>query len=40
MIPFSDFIKSGARGSPEIVGPIYAEINELFGTNHEPPFKE
>ena len=40
MIPFSDFIKSGARGFPEVVGPIYSEINELYGTDYEPVVKE
>ena len=39
-IPISDFTMSGARGFPEVVGPIYAEINELYGTDHEPMFKE
>ncbi len=40
MIPFSDFIKSGALGFLEIVGPIYSEINELYGTDYEPVVKE
>ncbi len=40
MIPFSDFIKSGARGFPEVVGPIYSEINEIYGTDYEPVVKE
>jgi ribonuclease Z len=39
-IPFSDFTKSGALGFPEIVGPIYDEINEKYGTDYEPVFKE
>ena len=39
-IPFSDFTISGALGFPEIVGPIYDEINELYGTDYEPVFKE
>jgi ribonuclease Z len=39
-IPFSDFTKSGALGFPEIVGPIYDEINEKYGTDYEPLFKE
>jgi len=36
LIPFTDFIRSGALGFPEVVGPIFAEINELFGTDYEP----
>ena len=40
MIPFSDFTKSGALGFPEVVGPIYDEINKRYGTNYEPVFKE
>jgi hypothetical protein len=36
----SEFITSGAVGFPEIVGPIYDEINEMYGTDYEPEFKE
>ena len=25
---------------PETVGPLYDEINEIYGTDHEPIFKE
>ncbi len=39
-IPISDFTKSGAMGLPEIVGPIYDEINKKYGTNYKPGFKE
>jgi ribonuclease Z len=39
-IGFSEFTVSGALGFPEIVGPIYDEVNELYGTDHEPLFKE
>jgi ribonuclease Z len=39
-IGFSEFTVSGALGFPEIVGPIYDEVNELYGTDHEPVFKE
>jgi ribonuclease Z len=39
-IPFSDFTRSGALGFPEVVGPIYDEINEIYGTDYEPVFKE
>jgi ribonuclease Z len=38
-IAFSDFTRSGALGLPEIVGPIFDEINEMYGTNAEPIFK-
>ncbi|MHC4959454.1 MAG: guanitoxin biosynthesis MBL fold metallo-hydrolase GntH [Planctomycetota bacterium] len=38
-IPISDFTKSGALGFPEIVGPIYDEVNKLYGTDHKPAFK-
>ena len=39
VIPFSDFTKSGAVGFPEVVQPIYDEINELYDTDYEPIFK-
>ena len=39
-IPMSDFVKSGALGFPEIVGPIYDEINAIYGTDYDPGFKE
>ena len=39
-IPFSEFTISGARGFPEVVGPIYDEINEMYGTDYEPIFKK
>ena len=39
-IPFSKFTISGARGFPEVVGPIYDEINKMYGTDHEPIFKK
>ncbi len=38
-IAFSDFTRSGAMGLPEVVGPIFDEINEKYGTNVEPVFK-
>ena len=31
---------SGALGFPEVIGPIYDEINQLYGTDFEPLFKE
>jgi len=39
-IAFSDFTKSGVLAFPEVIAPIYAEINEIYGTNVEPIFKE
>ena len=38
-IPISDFTKSGALPFPDVVGPLYDEINELYGTSFEPGFK-
>jgi len=38
-VPFSDFTKSGALGFPEVVQPIYDEINEIYDTDYEPLFK-
>ena len=39
-IAFSEFTISGALGFPEVVGPIYDEVNEIYGTDYEPLFKE
>ena len=38
-IPFSDFTRSGALAFPEVVAPIYEEINQKYGTDLEPAFK-
>jgi ribonuclease Z len=35
-ISFSDFTLSGVLAFPEIVVPIYEEINEIYGTDFEP----
>ena len=35
MIPFSDFTKSGAVAFPEVVKPIYDEINKDYGLNEK-----
>ena len=40
MIPMSDFVTSGAAPFPEVVQPIWDEINEIYGTDYAPPFKE
>ena len=37
MIPMSDYISSGKLAFPEVVSPIYEEINEKYGTNHKLP---
>ncbi|MCK5485387.1 MAG: hypothetical protein KAI86_04195 [Desulfobacterales bacterium] len=39
-IAISDFTKSGAMGLPEVVGPIYDEINKKYGTNYKPGFQK
>ncbi len=38
-IAFSKFTISGVLVMPEVVGPIFDEINEKYGTNIEPMFK-
>jgi ribonuclease Z len=38
-IAFSEFVRSGAMGMPEVVGPIFDEINEMYGIEAEPVFK-
>jgi len=35
-ITFSDFILSGREAFPETVGPIYDEVNEIYGTDFKP----
>ena len=37
MIPMSDFVMGGAQAMPDVVGPIYDEINRLYGTNIPVP---
>ena len=37
LIPFSDLMQSGKLPFPEVVEPIYDEINELYGTDLKPP---
>ena len=39
VVPFSDFTLSGALAFPEIVEPIYDEVNEIYGTDFEPGIK-
>ena len=38
-INFSDFSKSGVLPFPEVVQPIFDEVNEIYGTEIEPIFK-
>jgi len=38
-LSISEFTRSGALGFPEIVGPIFDEINEKYGIEAEPLFK-
>jgi ribonuclease Z len=39
VISISDFTRSGALGLPEVVGPIFDEINAKYGIDAEPLFK-
>ena len=36
----TDFTTSGAVPFPEVVQPIWDEINETYGTDYELPFDE
>ena len=35
-IPMSDFTLSGRRPFPDVVAPIYDEVNQLYGTEFKP----
>ena len=37
MVPMSDFVRSGAQPMRDVVEPIYAEINERYGTDIPVP---
>ncbi|MFW2389501.1 MAG: guanitoxin biosynthesis MBL fold metallo-hydrolase GntH [Polyangiales bacterium] len=37
MVPLSDFVRGGAEAFPDVVGPIYEEINERFGSDIPVP---
>ncbi len=37
MVPMTDFVRGGAQAMPDIVGPIYDEINQRYGTNIPMP---
>ena len=36
---FSEFISSGFETFPEVLNPIWDEINEIYGTDHKPELK-
>jgi ribonuclease Z len=36
---FSEFINSGFEMFPEVLGPIWDEINKIYGTDHKPELK-
>ena len=36
-VPMSDFTNAGRIRMPEVVVPIYDEINKLYGTDIKPP---
>ena len=40
MIPMSDFVRSGHLAFPEVVQPIYDDINQTYGTDHKMPGQE
>ena len=35
-VPFSDFTLSGREAFPEVVAPLYEEINKIYGTDFKP----
>ncbi|MBW2552884.1 MAG: MBL fold metallo-hydrolase [Deltaproteobacteria bacterium] len=35
-IPISDFVKSGFELFPQVIGPIWEEINKKYGTDYKP----
>ncbi len=37
MVPMSGFVRGGERAMPDVVGPIYDEINRLYGTDIQMP---
>ena len=40
LIPMSDFIREGNVPFPEVLQPIYDNINETYGTDYQPPGQE
>jgi hypothetical protein len=39
-IPMSEFTLSGRHAFPEVVAPLYEEINEIYGTDFKPGIQE
>jgi hypothetical protein len=39
-IPMSEFTLSGRQAFPEVVAPLYEEINEIYGTDFKPGIQE
>lgn len=39
-IPMSEFTLSGRKAFPDVVGPLYEEINEIYGTDFKPGINE
>jgi len=40
VIPMSDFITEGNVPFPEVLQPIYDNLNEIYGTDYKPPGEE
>lgn len=39
-IPMSEFTLSAREAFPEVVAPIYDEVNRIYGTDYKPSIKE
>jgi ribonuclease Z len=39
-ISFSEFTLSGREAFPEVVAPLYKEINDIYGTDFKPAIKK
>ena len=37
-VPMSDFLKSGLKAYPDVLNPIWDEVNEKYGTDLKPKF--
>ena len=35
-VPFSEFTLSGREPFPDVVAPLYEEINKIYGTDYKP----
>ena len=38
-VPLSDFLRSGLNAYPEVLNPIWEEVNKKHGTDLKPPAK-